>query len=162
RRRGRGRGLRGLRRRRRRGGDRRAPSGSSSPRAGHSGGERSLRPAGRSARLRGGDGPESPRDGRVIGGPLLTPLAVAYGIGVRARLALYRRGLLAVRRAGRPVVSIGNIAAGGTGKTPFLRWLTGALIARGQRPSILTRGYGRRSRGTVVVSDGAGGRAGVA
>jgi len=98
----------------------------------------------------------------MTGGPLLSPLAAAYELGVRARLALYRRGILSVRRAGRPVVSIGNIAAGGTGKTPFLRWLAGALIARGQRPSILTRGYGRTSRGTVVVSDGAGRRAGVA
>jgi tetraacyldisaccharide 4'-kinase len=54
------------------------------------------------------------------------------------------------------VLSVGNVAAGGTGKTPFVRWLAGELLLRGSRPSILTRGYGRRSRGTVVVSDGAG------
>lgn len=72
------------------------------------------------------------------------------------RLALYERGLLRARRAGRPVVSIGNVAAGGTGKTPFVRWLAGELGARGLRPSILTRGYGRKSRGTVVVSNGDG------
>ncbi len=87
---------------------------------------------------------------------VLDPLAALYGAGVAARLAAYRRGLLPVRRAGRPVLSVGNVAAGGTGKTPFVRWLAGELVARGQRPSILTRGYGRKSRGTVVVSDGAG------
>jgi tetraacyldisaccharide 4'-kinase len=86
----------------------------------------------------------------------LDPFAALYGAAVAARLAAYRRGLLPVRRAGRPVLSVGNVAAGGTGKTPFVRWLAGELLARGQRPSILTRGYGRESRGTVVVSDGAG------
>jgi len=86
----------------------------------------------------------------------LDPLAALYGAGVAARLAAYRRGLLPVRSAGRPVLSVGNVAAGGTGKTPFVRWLAGELLAKGFRPSILTRGYGRKSRGTVVVSDGAG------
>lgn len=87
---------------------------------------------------------------------LLRPAAALYGAGVAARLALYRRGLFAVRRAGRPVVSIGNVAAGGTGKTPFVAWLAGELLSRGRRPCVLTRGYGRKGRGPVVVSDGAG------
>ena len=87
---------------------------------------------------------------------VLLPLSALYGTGVALRLALYRRGLLAVRRAARPVVSIGNVGAGGTGKTPFVRWLAGELLRRGRHPSILTRGYGRGSRGTVVVSDGRG------
>lgn len=93
---------------------------------------------------------------------LLLPLSRLYGAGVAARLALYRRGLLAVRTAGRPVVSVGNVAAGGTGKTPFVRWLAAELVRRGRRPSVLTRGYGRSSRGTVVVSDGRGALASVA
>jgi tetraacyldisaccharide 4'-kinase len=88
--------------------------------------------------------------------PLLSVLAALYGAGVGARLAVYRAGLLRVRRAARPVVSVGNLAAGGTGKTPFVRWLAGDLLARGERPAILTRGYRRESRGLVVVSDGAG------
>lgn len=92
----------------------------------------------------------------------LLPLSALYGAGVSFRLALYRRGLLAVRRAARPVVSVGNVAAGGTGKTPFVRWLAAELLRRGRHPSILTRGYGRSSRGTVVVSDGRGTRADVA
>ena len=87
---------------------------------------------------------------------LLAPLAALYGTAVSARLAAYRRGLLRVRRAGRPVLSVGNLAAGGTGKTPFVRWLAGELLGREIRPSVLTRGYGRATRGSVVVSDGAG------
>lgn len=86
----------------------------------------------------------------------LRPLAALYGAAVGARLALYHAGFLRVRHAGRPVVSVGNIAAGGAGKTPFVRWLAGELLARGERPAILTRGYLRESRGLVVVSDGAG------
>ncbi|HSB63987.1 MAG TPA: tetraacyldisaccharide 4'-kinase, partial [Thermoanaerobaculia bacterium] len=86
----------------------------------------------------------------------LAPLAALYGAAVSARLAAYRHGLLRVRRAGRPVLSVGNLAAGGTGKTPFVRWLAGELLGRQIRPSVLTRGYGRSARGAVVVSDGAG------
>ncbi|MBK9087692.1 MAG: tetraacyldisaccharide 4'-kinase [Holophagales bacterium] len=87
---------------------------------------------------------------------LLLPLSHVYGAGVAVRLALYERGVFGVRHAARPVVSVGNIASGGTGKTPFVRWLAGELLRRGRHPSILTRGYGRTSRGTVVVSDGRG------
>ena len=87
---------------------------------------------------------------------LLLPLSHVYGAGVALRLALYERGVFRVKRAARPVVSVGNVAAGGTGKTPFVRWLAGELLRRGRHPSILTRGYGRTSRGTVVVSDGRG------
>jgi tetraacyldisaccharide 4'-kinase len=87
---------------------------------------------------------------------LLAPFAALYGGAVSARLGAYRHGFLRVRRAARPVLSVGNLAAGGTGKTPFVLWLARELLARGTRPSILTRGYGRASRGSVVVSDGAG------
>ncbi len=87
---------------------------------------------------------------------LLLPLSHVYGAGVALRLALYERGVFGVRHAARPVVSVGNIASGGTGKTPFVRWLAGELLRRGRHPSILTRGYGRTSHGTVVVSDGRG------
>lgn len=90
---------------------------------------------------------------------LLLPLAALYGGAVAARLALYRRGILRVSRAARPVVSVGNLAAGGTGKTPFVAWLAEQLLARGERPAILTRGYGRTGSGTVVVSDGLAPRA---
>jgi tetraacyldisaccharide 4'-kinase len=93
---------------------------------------------------------------------ILLPLSRVYGAGVALRLALYERGVFKVRCAHRPVVSVGNVASGGTGKTPFVRWLAGELLRRGRHPSVLTRGYGRTSRGTVVVSDGRGALASVA
>jgi tetraacyldisaccharide 4'-kinase len=87
---------------------------------------------------------------------LLAPVAALYGGAVSVRLGAYRSGFLSVRRAARPVISVGNLAVGGTGKTPFVGWLARELLKRGIRPSILTRGYGRSVRGSVVVSDGAG------
>jgi tetraacyldisaccharide 4'-kinase len=66
----------------------------------------------------------------------------------------YRVGLRRTRRVEVPVVSVGNIAVGGTGKTPLVAALAGELLARGARPVILTRGYRRRGRGTVVVRPG--------
>ncbi|HWS53860.1 MAG TPA: tetraacyldisaccharide 4'-kinase [Pyrinomonadaceae bacterium] len=86
----------------------------------------------------------------------LTPLTALYGALVRARLALYRSGALAARGAGVPVVSVGNLTAGGTGKTPLVGWVARALAAEGRRVCVLTRGYGRANeRKRVVVSDGA-------
>jgi tetraacyldisaccharide 4'-kinase len=76
-------------------------------------------------------------------------------MAMRSRLALYRRGLLRVYRLGAPVVSVGNITTGGTGKTPLVEWLARATARENLRPCILTRGYGRRDTGRrVVVSDG--------
>jgi tetraacyldisaccharide 4'-kinase len=86
----------------------------------------------------------------------LAPLGAAYGAAVRARLALYKRGRLRVERAGAPVLSVGNLTAGGTGKTPLVEWLARGVATReGRRVCILTRGYGRAdARRRVVVSDG--------
>ncbi|MDQ1589537.1 MAG: tetraacyldisaccharide 4-kinase [Pyrinomonadaceae bacterium] len=83
------------------------------------------------------------------------PLGVAYGAVGSARRALYRAGVLAVERVGAPVVSVGNITAGGTGKTPLVEWLARAAAEEGRRVCILTRGYGRDDAGArVIVSDG--------
>lgn len=95
----------------------------------------------------------------------LAPLSAAYGALVRARLALYRAGALGTHRMAVPVISVGNITAGGTGKTPLVEWVARALAREGLKPCVLTRGYGREGgRGRVVVSDGerllAGARAG--
>jgi len=87
---------------------------------------------------------------------VLAPLGVAYGAVVRARLALYRAGLLKVHRVGRPVLSVGNVTAGGTGKTPLVEWLAREVATgEGRRVCVLTRGYARADEGRrVVVSDG--------
>jgi tetraacyldisaccharide 4'-kinase len=86
---------------------------------------------------------------------VLAPLGVAYGAAGEARRALYRAGVLTVERVAAPVVSVGNITAGGTGKTPLVEWLARAAAGEGRRVCVLTRGYGREDAGRrVVVSDG--------
>ncbi|HYN85216.1 MAG TPA: tetraacyldisaccharide 4'-kinase [Pyrinomonadaceae bacterium] len=85
----------------------------------------------------------------------LAPLSALYGAAVRARLALYESGALKSHAAGAPVVSVGNLTTGGTGKTPLVEWLARSLAAGGRRVCVLTRGYGRDDeRRRVVVSDG--------
>ena len=85
----------------------------------------------------------------------LAPLGMLYGALVRTRLGLYRSGFLKSQRVGAPVVSVGNITAGGTGKTPLVEWAARALAREGRRACVLTRGYGRADeRRRVVASDG--------
>jgi tetraacyldisaccharide 4'-kinase len=82
---------------------------------------------------------------RPRGGPsLLQPLAWIYGAVVRARAEAYRRGWLRVEPSPKPVVVVGNLTVGGTGKTPLTAWLANALREGGLEPAIVTRGYGRR------------------
>jgi tetraacyldisaccharide 4'-kinase len=79
----------------------------------------------------------------------LIPLSLLYGALARARRLAYARHLRPVRRLHRPVVVVGNLSVGGTGKTPLVCWLAGRLRELGYRPGIVTRGYGgsvRRSR----------------
>lgn len=86
---------------------------------------------------------------------ILLPLGVIYEALTRVRLALYRAGALHVERIERPVISVGNITVGGSGKTPLVAWLARAVAREDQRVCILTRGYGRiDARRRVVVSDG--------
>jgi len=70
---------------------------------------------------------------------------------VSARNALYDRGILRTRRLQGGVISVGNLSAGGSGKTPFVLLLGELLAARGIKFDVLSRGYGRRSRGTRLV-----------
>lgn len=71
----------------------------------------------------------------------LGPLGLVYGLIARLRADLYRGGIFRHRRLGGTVLSVGNLTVGGTGKTPMVLWLAERLIAEGQRPAILTRGY---------------------
>ena len=71
-----------------------------------------------------------------------------------AREWLYGRGVLRCRALGVPVVSVGNLTVGGTGKTPAVELVVRTLLALGHRPAVLSRGYGRRSHGIRVVADG--------
>jgi tetraacyldisaccharide 4'-kinase len=71
----------------------------------------------------------------------LWPLSVFYGQIVELRAALYVRGTLPQKRLNRPVISVGNLTVGGTGKTPVVIWLAERFLAEGKRVGILSRGY---------------------
>jgi tetraacyldisaccharide 4'-kinase len=81
----------------------------------------------------------------------LNPLSAIYGGVVGARNALYDRGTLRTRRLQGAVVSVGNLSAGGSGKTPFVMLLGELLKAKGIKFDVLSRGYGRTSRGVRLV-----------
>jgi len=80
---------------------------------------------------------------------LLWPLSAVYGIAVRLRLWLYARGIFETKRLRTPVISVGNLTVGGTGKTPMVIWLAERFLAAGKRVAILSRGY----RGSGETSD---------
>jgi len=86
----------------------------------------------------------------------LNLLATAYARAARARRAWYSRHPEARRALTAPVISVGNLTSGGSGKTPVVAAIARSLVSQGQRPAILTRGYARRrpADGVVVVSDG--------
>jgi tetraacyldisaccharide 4'-kinase len=78
-------------------------------------------------------------------GALLAPLGWLYCAGVQARRAGYHAGILRAGRVGAPVIVVGNISVGGTGKTPLVIWMARFLASRGLRPGIVSRGYRGRA-----------------
>ncbi len=85
----------------------------------------------------------------------MNPLTELYGAVTSLRNTLFDRGVLSSRRLEQPVVSVGNLSVGGSGKTPFVIALGELLKARDIRFDVLSRGYGRKTRGVLVVeSDG--------
>lgn len=82
---------------------------------------------------------------------LLQPLAAGFHLAVTLRHAAYRRGWLRTRRLNRPVISVGNLTVGGSGKTPLVACIARELLKAGWKPSILTRGYGRRNEGQLLA-----------
>lgn len=85
---------------------------------------------------------------------LLRPAGVLYGSIMSLRNHLFDLGLLKSRRSPIPVVSVGNITTGGTGKTPLVDWIVRFYRASGTPAAIISRGYGRRTKGVQLVSDG--------
>lgn len=86
---------------------------------------------------------------------ILPPLSAIYSAVTRTRLSLYRRGTFRTTKLDRPVISVGNMTTGGTGKTPLVEWVAKTIAETGKKVCILTRGYGRQSpERQVIVSDG--------
>jgi tetraacyldisaccharide 4'-kinase len=85
---------------------------------------------------------------------LLKPAALFYQGIVQLRNALFDRHLLRAWRSPVPVVSVGNLSAGGTGKTPLVDWVVKYYLSIGCKPAIVSRGYRRESKGVQLVSDG--------
>jgi tetraacyldisaccharide 4'-kinase len=81
----------------------------------------------------------------------VNPFSSIYGAVIGARNELYERRLLPARSLQGPVVSVGNLSVGGSGKTPFVILLGELLKARGIQFDVLSRGYGRKTRGVMLV-----------
>jgi len=85
---------------------------------------------------------------------LLWPVSMLFGLLASLRRGLYRRGMLKAWHPGVPVVVVGNVVAGGAGKTPVVMALVQHLRDRGLRPGVVSRGYGRRGTDCREVSAG--------
>ena len=85
---------------------------------------------------------------------LLTPAALLYGTGISVRNRLFDLGIFQSHKAAIPVVSIGNVTMGGTGKTPLVDFVVKYYSRKGLKPAILSRGYKRSTQGVKMVSDG--------
>jgi tetraacyldisaccharide 4'-kinase len=89
--------------------------------------------------------------GNAFARVLLRPAGWVWQAVAAARRYLYRRQILKVHRLPRPVIGVGNLALGGAGKTPFVIFLGQYLVNHGVHVAIISRGYGRASRGRVLV-----------
>ena len=87
---------------------------------------------------------------------LLFPLAMFYWGIVYWRNLFYKYGFFITHRLQCHVISVGNITVGGTGKTPIVLFLARFLQNNGKKVGVLSRGYGRSTKGTLLVSDGSG------
>lgn len=85
---------------------------------------------------------------------LLIPVSVIYSVIIFIRNKLYDFGILKSHKISKPVISIGNITTGGTGKTPLTIIVSDYYLSKGKKVGIISRGYGRKSKDIVVVSNG--------
>ncbi len=95
------------------------------------------------------EGAKSPAETLLL--TLLLPFGWLYGLIGRLRVFCYRCGILPSYRAAIPVISVGNLAVGGTGKTPVVDLLLNIFVGQGLRPAVVSRGYGGRFKGEVGV-----------
>ncbi len=84
----------------------------------------------------------------------MIPLSWLYGLGIIIRNWFYDAGICKAVHIGIPVISVGNITAGGTGKTPMVEYLIRYFLSQNRKIAVLSRGYKRTTKGTKIVSDG--------
>ncbi len=77
-----------------------------------------------------------------------------YSLLAKLRRELYEKNFIKKKKLPKPVISVGNLSVGGTGKTPFTIYLSKLLQKYGYKVCVLSRGYRRKSKGTILVSDG--------
>ncbi len=85
---------------------------------------------------------------------LLLPIAALYWVGISVRNLLYNIGVLRQRRFATPVICVGNITVGGTGKTPLTEHVVRLLRSEGHHVGIVSRGYKRKTKGQIVATTG--------
>lgn len=85
---------------------------------------------------------------------ILLPFSYLYGLGTELRNNFFDKGALKSFKVDVPVISVGNITSGGTGKTPVTLYLAKYFLDRGKKTGIISRGYGRRSKNMEIVHDG--------
>ena len=91
----------------------------------------------------------------VLGWLVAVPFSLLFSAVVRVRNFLYEKGILRTEQPPLPIISVGNLTVGGTGKTPFVLWLARLLHTRHRRVAILSRGYKGQNTGvTTVGTDG--------
>jgi tetraacyldisaccharide 4'-kinase len=103
-------------------------------------------------RLQGAEDAGPPPNAALLAGA--TVASWVYGWGAGLRRALYTRGVFKAKHLPAPVISVGNLTVGGTGKTPLVACLAKLWRDRGRRVAILSRGYGGQSKTTACLSDG--------
>ncbi|HEY5649582.1 MAG TPA: tetraacyldisaccharide 4'-kinase, partial [Nitrospiria bacterium] len=98
---------------------------------------------------------KSSGDVRTLAAALfLRPLSAIYSGLQRVRAWSFKTGIRQSAAPGRPVISVGNLVLGGSGKTPAVIWLAERLLAEGKKPAVLSRGYGRRAASPLAGSVG--------
>ena len=85
---------------------------------------------------------------------ILLPVSLLYSAVMFVRNYLYDKGIFSIAKKNIPVISIGNITTGGTGKTPLTIWIADYLLKKGRNVAVISRGYGRESANSVIVCDG--------
>ena len=84
---------------------------------------------------------------------LLLPFSLLYGLAVRVRNLLFFLGILPERSFPIPIIAIGNLSAGGTGKTPLVEYMVSLLESDGFLPAVVSRGYKGSAKGVVILDD---------